>query len=576
MTDVFVHELQAKAQPLLDRLGEVLRASSHPAADALLARAVIEPHAKPRLVVTGQYSAGKSTLIKALTDAAVSPVIGADISTDTVTEYDWDGLVSLIDTPGVKAGIRHHDELAKEAIGNSDFILFVVNVDLFDDAGRDYVRELAHKDGKYDQLIIVITQISKKSAPQGYREEHVREALGTVTYLPPLLEVDAGWYLESLGEDDPDLRLDSRIDALRTAINETSEKSGANAMYRQPFQLIRQICDEAQPIFVSDPAEQQALAVLANQRRAITERRNLIDREVTSAEAAFTNDSRTDVLWFVDSATALGDTAGTQDAFNAQFADLERELQTRLNRHAETFGKRIDRLTESQMDTLAEQMIEIGDSHRAAALLRYDGGVEASARDVQVSRSDVGSTRQDRGHLGWMRDMQNWLQQGRKMWGAGDGVKAAAGGPGHKIVLDVGHRFGVKFEPWQAVRWADKIGKAAKVGGFVLNVAIAAGEAYIQQQQEHRAQVEANRRHSAFVTEVMGYVDEISASARRQLSDIIDPPLNDYIAGIDTRQAEILDASAGRSRASGELEAIAREADQILSRAVLPTVVVAT
>lgn len=575
MTGVFVHDLQAKAQPLLNRLTEVLRSSSDPAAHALLSRAVIEPHTKPRLVVTGQYSAGKSTLIKALTDGAVNPLIGADISTDAVTEYDWDGLVSLIDTPGVKAGLRHHDELAKEAIGNSDFILFVVNVELFDDAGRDYIREVAHKEGKYDQLIIVVTQIAKKSAPLGYREQHVREALGTVTYLPPLLEVDAMWYLESLDDDDQELRRDSCIDALRTAINATSEKNGANAMYRQPFQLIRQICDEAQSLFVSDPAEQQALAVLANQRRAITERRNLIDREVASAEAAFKNDSRTDVLWFVDSATSLGDADATQDAFNAQFASLERELQSRLNRHAETFGTRIDRLCESQMDTLAAQMIEIGDSHRAAALLRYEGGVEVAA-NVHVSRGDSGSMQGGGSQFGWMRDMQHWLQQGRKFWGAGDGVKAAAGGPGHKIVLDVGHRFGVKFEPWQAVRWADKIGKAAKAGGFVLNVAIAGGEAYLQQQREHRAQLEAHRRHSAFVTEVMGYVDEIAVSSRKQLSDIIDPPLDEYVAGIDRQQAEILDASAGRSQASAELEAVAREADHILECAVLPTVVKAT
>ena len=57
----------------------VLGAGTGSLATALLERARVEPREKPRMVLTGQFSSGKSSLIKALTDGAVDPVIDADI-----------------------------------------------------------------------------------------------------------------------------------------------------------------------------------------------------------------------------------------------------------------------------------------------------------------------------------------------------------------------------------------------------------------------------------------------------------------------------------------------------------------
>ena len=58
----------------------------------------LQPHSVPRLVLTGQYSSGKSSLISAITDGAAEVVIDSDIATDSVADYDWDGAVTLVDT----------------------------------------------------------------------------------------------------------------------------------------------------------------------------------------------------------------------------------------------------------------------------------------------------------------------------------------------------------------------------------------------------------------------------------------------------------------------------------------------
>ena len=92
-------------------LGELDPSISQP----LLDRLTVDPNSTPLLVFTGQYSSGKSTLIRALTNEAASVVIGSGVTTDAVEKFDWDGDVRLVDTPGVHAGRPHHDELAEQA-----------------------------------------------------------------------------------------------------------------------------------------------------------------------------------------------------------------------------------------------------------------------------------------------------------------------------------------------------------------------------------------------------------------------------------------------------------------------------
>jgi predicted GTPase len=115
MTDLLFHSAPAAVRDLSERLDGLL--GSLPADEAVRFRRmlVVEEHERPRMVLTGQYSSGKSTLIKALTEEAAHVVIDSAIATDKVEVFDWDGLVDLVDTPGVQAGLLEHDELAEQA-----------------------------------------------------------------------------------------------------------------------------------------------------------------------------------------------------------------------------------------------------------------------------------------------------------------------------------------------------------------------------------------------------------------------------------------------------------------------------
>jgi hypothetical protein len=572
MTKLLVHELATQAPPLRDRLCAVLAGHGGMEAQQLLARAVFDERPKPRMVLTGQFSGGKSTLIKALTDRAVNPKIDADISTGEVTEYPWDGEVILVDTPGVQSGLRTHDELALEAIGNSDFILFVITVGLFDDASRDYLRYLANERQKFEQMIVVITQSAKMSAPEGVREQAVQDALGTANYVLPTLEVDSIYYLRSLDDEQNRdvLRSKSGIDVLRAKINQLSEERGELARLRQRFQLIRQLCDEGQELFARDPHERLGLSVLAGQRKVVTERRALIETQFLAAESRFKSDCLTDVVAFVDGAALLNEESDPENLVLA-----EKRLVGALNRHAAKFAQAVNVLTAQQFDTLAVQIGEIGDSNRVAELLRYAGAVAPRQTDnIDAPRTGAGSTSDTSSRQGaWAQDLGNWLKQARGTWGAGEGARASANSLGHKTVKDVGHFFGAKFEPWQAVKIADWIGKAAKFAGFALQAVVVVNGVFEDERAERRAEIERQRKHSAFVTEIMALADAVATDSRSQLSGIIDPPLNQVLAQIDHLRDEILKYDETRDANSRELSNIAEQADRMLALSHAPAII---
>lgn len=564
MTKVLIHELPGKSQLLLARLQAVLHETPGPAATALLARATIDQADKPRMVLTGQYSSGKSSLIKALTDGAVQPLIDADIATGEVTEYEWDGAVVLVDTPGVQSGLRSHDELAMDAIGNADFILFVVTVNLFDDASRDFLRRLANGLQMHGQMIVVITQTNKRSATEGVRQQAVQDALGTATFNLPIVEVDSVDYLRSLegGSRAEAFRQRSRIDDLRAMINRVSAERGDLARLRQPFHLIRQLCDEAQELFAQDDTSRAALALLATQTRAISQRRFMLDQSFARADAEFKRDCLVDVVGFVDSASTL---PNDEAQARTTLEEAEIRLIESLERHAVEFAERINRLAGSEFDTLSEELLEIGESNRLDLLLRPSGVVSLDAPDrIHAGSSTTDARAAAPIAVDWQK-IGDLIKRGQGWWGAGDGLREASGSLGHKLVKDVGHTFGHKFKPWQAIKIADKIGKAAKVGGFLIQAGTAGYEVWKNEREARAAQIQSERQHSALVTEIMGHADKIASDARRELSAIIDPPLDRLLNEIRVAQDEILSAENARGSAADELRAIVTEADRLLS-----------
>lgn len=119
---------------------------------------------KLSIAFIGQYNAGKSTLIKALTgDSTVK--ISAEICTDKVTEYSWQNVL-VLDTPGIHAGNTEHDEITLERISKCDLLVFVVPNELFNPQGAEFFQKVANEMQRVGQIVLVVNKMSRESGSQ--------------------------------------------------------------------------------------------------------------------------------------------------------------------------------------------------------------------------------------------------------------------------------------------------------------------------------------------------------------------------------------------------------------------------
>ena len=109
----------------------------------------------------GQYSAGKSTIISALTGNR-DIKIDADIATDKTTSYDWNG-IKIIDTPGLFTDRQDHDAITYDAIDKADLLVFSLTYMLFDSVTVENFKKLAYEKGYAWKMMLVVNKMSDEA-----------------------------------------------------------------------------------------------------------------------------------------------------------------------------------------------------------------------------------------------------------------------------------------------------------------------------------------------------------------------------------------------------------------------------
>ena len=153
---------------LLKKAKEILQKSNLASLKAFenkIPEKIIKDDEKLKIAFVGQYSAGKSTLLKVLTGID-SIETGSGITTQKTSHYDWNG-IEVWDTPGIQTGVREdHDEITNKAIAESDLIVFLVTNELFDDKLADYFRNLAIEKEKGHESNLSIKDLGKEMQVQ--------------------------------------------------------------------------------------------------------------------------------------------------------------------------------------------------------------------------------------------------------------------------------------------------------------------------------------------------------------------------------------------------------------------------
>ena len=124
MKEVHIHSCLKRGRALLKKAEKVLKDAPFDKVRELAQRipsTIASDDGPLQIVFAGQYSAGKSSILKVMTGRE-DIEIGPDITTQQVQRLDWND-IRVIDTPGVHTEIRpDHDEITYEAISKADLL----------------------------------------------------------------------------------------------------------------------------------------------------------------------------------------------------------------------------------------------------------------------------------------------------------------------------------------------------------------------------------------------------------------------------------------------------------------------
>ena len=535
MNTLLIHEWRQETNGLLDQVRDVLRESSSEHVRKMASRLPASGESEDyriRLVFAGQYSSGKSSIIKVLTGRNDIPT-GAGITTDRVQDYDWNGVV-ITDTPGIHTSIRpDHDEDSYRAISEADLLVFVITNELFDEHIGQQYRKLTVDQDKGHETIVLVNKMDRHAdgnSPESRMilAEALRQPLEP--FAPEemrLTFIAAESAIEAVEEADQEisdmLQAQGNIPALVENLNGLVQEKGLSSRETTRLYTARQILSEALETIPSGDPDADALLLVYNQNiRAIIQSAITIRGEVglaiTKAKDSIRSagDEVNDIL-----EAGSGDEAERRATETAEIRvrEVVEELDARIA------GIMLDALPE--LENRIEQMQQ-GDLHQSVAVKLGEPGRGADwargMRVIQFLASRVGETTAK-------------IATNNVAVSAGiTGLRQFSGSQGHTAVLAIGHTFGHSFQPWQAVRLTQTIGRAAavlSVASAVVGIALEIKEQRDEERREREA-LEARQNVRAEFDRMAAQVErEALGSTESFIREVLEDPLQEIMKARD-------------------------------------------
>ena len=493
------------------------------------------------LAFAGQYSAGKSTIISALTGRD-DIAIGAGITTDQTSEFDWNG-VTVIDTPGIHTSLRpDHDEITYRSISQSDLLVFVITNELFDNHVADHFRKLAIDLEKGYETILVVNKMGRAAAGNtpAAREvisEDLRRPLAPFT--PEDLRItftDAASVLEARAETDAEiadiLTEQANVGELIANLNDLIRHKGLQARHTTKLYAVDQALQEAMALEKTDDPDADALSMIYGQNiQAIRE----AQFQLTVAADNAINEAATQVaLDAGEFAEVHYPGVGQEEKDNAS-----ERMDTGIQSVWEQLMARLDREAEAIMPAMNQRLVQIHESHRFQAAennIRTRSSAQASTRLLSITATNAK-------RLG---DIGRQMAANPAAAGA-TGLARFSGSAAHGAVLNVGHMMGHSFRPWEAV----KLARGIEAAGTVLSVsgiALGIGLQIWQDRQEEKQNQEFQRARQAIRADYAKVVKDIEEEARGVLAAFIATNLSEPLEQIRGYADELNSARQEQNR----------------------------
>lgn len=453
------------------------------------------------IAFVGQYNAGKSTILRVLTGRA-DIRIDSDVCTDSVTAYDWKG-VRLLDTPGVHAGHPDHDEKTYAIINRADLLVFVVTNELFDDTIGHHFRALAFNRQHARRMLLVINKMGQDPGSPETKRPDIEKVTAPLTLGDFRgVFIDARSWLEAQESDDED-RADflemANMGALTEALNAFIAERGLVGRLSAPLFAMRGVAEQASALLSTDfPQERAALELLHRKRSILLASRARLQTTMSGVIAR----AVADIGMYGDEVAEAIEPGKTEKEVEA----LHTAAQARASARSGSLSDEARRCVGAELGELRRQLDALRDGVLARELTgQVAGGPPRDvvlgdlaspawqARSKEEVLADWPAKAQKMGNVA--KNIGNWAARWATGPAAADGASAfgaaaARGSDAHKAVYNVGKFFGVKFQPWGAVKVARAIGNAGRVISAVGGVlAVVAQIVEDRQQEKYRLQL---------------------------------------------------------------------------------------
>lgn len=498
------------------------------------------------VVFAGQFSAGKSTILKALTHIPEIEV-GSGVKTMRTQAYDWNG-IKVVDTPGIHTVLHpEHDEITYEAIANADMLVYVVTQELFDDLiGHDFRNLLLNKD-KAGEMILVVNKmedIGNTPENQQIKIEDLQKV--TDPYTPEQLHtvfIDAESYIDSLTEEDEEiaeeLRSRSNYYGLVNTLNQFVADKGISAKLTTVLYRIFELLQKAIPNYQPSTGDEDI---------DMLEEHALRERHIIS-----------DASWRVESSVrSIFETAASDiraKGYEVANTVFDCKTEEEANDLIEAAYKEVDKINEDCVDAVVKKIEELTEDCKAQLDEFYHFDFSCNLQFRLESKKNSGNPIINQ----FLKS--DFIAQGSSKIissttganAAANGLKAFSGSSAQQWVLNVGYFFGHKFKPWEAVKWVKKLNIAGKALG-IFGVVFSWGMQAKEDIDNEKKKVELRESREKLRAGFNDAANEVRKYFTNALNNYLNQNYRARIEELDNQVSEIRSLRKGKSEACKKLE----------------------
>lgn len=507
-----------------------------------------------KLVFVGQYSAGKSSIIKMI--SGIETEIGAGITTQESRVYKWNDL-EIIDTPGIQTGLRaDHDEITYDQISKAALLVFVVTNEGFDSHMGEHFRKLAIDQKRGSNMVLIINKMDR--APEGNsasQQQIIRDDICKVldTLTPEQLYtsfISTQSYEEYLTEEDEEIKAEllaeSGREQLIANLNAFVQSKQVTAKIERPLYTLQEA--------VRNVSVTEEINILKDEENLLKRKQRILQNGKSDAEEEIndlTMECQKDIIEL-----------GREAASYLKPGVSEEELKASLNesgRRAEQLVQECLRGIERSFGRLANTIQVEMDTEMASSSVQKIFG----RNNMLVPAEGITDCPRESVIFDGVAAVSKLMGASKSSWNnANMGLKSFSGTALHKGILSAGKFFGIKFKPWEAVGYA----KNAAVLGDILRVASVSlaifdelKTAYERQENEQKLQEAKEKIKAQYKENANNIYGDIMRNVREKLAESVGKELD----SVEDSLCQIADERQKKEECKASLEKLSEKIDKL-------------